>query len=96
MQREIDRPGAAEQSYIDVGVQIFELARNAKSCSSGSSRAKAPPAQLRTIELLLKDGEARVTFRQPFDLLAETTAMAARQEAENTANSAKGEIWLGN
>jgi hypothetical protein len=92
--REIDRPEAAEQSYIDVGVQIFEPAR--KSCSSGSSRAKAPPAQLRTIELLLKDGEARVTFRQPFDLLAETTAMAARQEAENTANSAKSEIWLGN
>jgi hypothetical protein len=50
LQREIDRPEAAEQSYIDVGVQIFEPAR--KSCSSGSSRAKAPPA--RTIELLLE------------------------------------------
>jgi len=38
LQREIDRPEAAEQSYIDVGVQIFEPAR--KSCSSDSSRAK--------------------------------------------------------
>ena len=35
------------------------------------------------------------TFRQPFDLLAETTAIAARQRAGNTANSAKSEIWLG-
>jgi hypothetical protein len=52
LQREIDRPEAAEQSYMDEGVQIFELAR--KSGSSGSSRAKAPPAQLRTIELLLE------------------------------------------
>jgi hypothetical protein len=34
------------------------------------------------------------TFRQPFDLLAETTAIAARHGAGNTANSAKGEIWL--
>ena len=35
------------------------------------------------------------TFRQPFDLLAETTAIAAHQEAGGTANSAKSEIWLG-
>jgi hypothetical protein len=34
------------------------------------------------------------TFRQPFDLLAETTAIAARHGAGNTANSAKVEIWL--
>ena len=94
MQREIDRPGAAEQSYIDVGVQIFEPAR--KSCSSDSSRAKPRLLNFVLSNCSWKDGEARVTFRQPFDLLAETTAMAARQEAENTANSAKGEIWLGN
>ena len=42
-----------------------------------------------------EDGEVVATFRQPFDLLAETTAIAARQAAGNTANSAKSEIWLG-
>jgi hypothetical protein len=35
------------------------------------------------------------TFRQPFDPPAEATAIAARQEAGNAANSAKREIWLG-
>jgi len=34
------------------------------------------------------------TFHQPFDLLAETTAIAARQEAVTMANSGKSEIWL--
>ena len=42
-----------------------------------------------------EDGEVVATFRQPFDLLAETTAIAASREAENTANSVKSEIWLG-
>jgi hypothetical protein len=34
------------------------------------------------------------TFRQPFDLLVETTAIAARHGAGNTAKSAKSKIWL--
>ncbi|MDA0340935.1 MAG: hypothetical protein O3B74_04985, partial [Proteobacteria bacterium] len=32
--------------------------------------------------------------RQPFDLLAETTAIAARSSAENNGSSSKNEIWL--
>lgn len=96
MQREIDRHEAAEQSYMDEGVQIFELARNAqklcerqeprKSAACSTSYHRTPPGST----------AKRATFRQPFDLLAETTAIAARQEAENTGNSAKSEIWLGN
>lgn len=35
------------------------------------------------------------TFRQPFDFLAETNAIAARQEAGTMANSGKSENWLG-
>ena len=35
------------------------------------------------------------TFRQPFDMLAETATAAARVEAGETAKSAKTEIWLG-
>jgi hypothetical protein len=39
-----------------------------------------------------EDGE--VVVRQPFDLLAETSAIAARDGAGNTAKSSKSEIWL--
>jgi hypothetical protein len=37
-------------------------------------------------------GEVVATFRQPFDLLAETTAIARR--GEEHGQSAKSEIWL--
>jgi hypothetical protein len=36
------------------------------------------------------------TFRQPFDLLAETTAISAGKQAAATAISGKSEIWLDN
>jgi len=57
---------------------------------------ETPLAQLRTIELHLggEDGEVVATFRQRFDLLAETTAIAARHGAGNTAKSSKSKIWL--
>ena len=35
------------------------------------------------------------TFREPFDVLAETATAAARTEAGEKAKSAKSEIWLG-
>jgi site-specific DNA recombinase len=43
-----------------------------------------------------EDGEVVATFRQPFDLLAETTAIAASSSAGSGGNSSKNEIWLGN
>jgi hypothetical protein len=51
-------------------------------------------AQFRAFELLLEDGEVRATFRQPFDLLAQTTAIAARHKGDGTASTAKRENWL--
>ena len=42
-----------------------------------------------------EDGEIVATFRQLFDLLAETTVFSAYAEAGGMGNSAKSEIWLG-
>jgi len=41
-----------------------------------------------------ENGEVLATFRKPFDLLAETTAIATIKKATATALSAKTEIWL--
>ena len=95
-QREIDRHQEADQSYMDEGVQIFELARNAQRLFE----RQEPRQKRRLLNFVLsnctwEDGEVVATFRQPFDLLAETTAIAARHGAGNTAKSAKSEIWLG-
>jgi len=93
--REIERHEAAEQSYMDEGVQILELARNAQRLFE----RQEPRQKRRLLNFVLsnctwEDGEVVATFRQPFDLLAETTAIAARHGAGNTPNSAKSEIWL--
>jgi site-specific DNA recombinase len=42
-----------------------------------------------------EDGEVVATFRQPFDMLAETATAAARVEVGEKAKSSKSEIWLG-
>ena len=94
-QREIDRLQTANQSYMDEGVQILELASNAQKLFE----SQEPRQKRRLLNFLLsncswEDGEVVATFRQPFDLLAETTAIAAARKATTTAFSTKTEIWL--
>jgi site-specific DNA recombinase len=94
--REIERHEAAEQSYMDEGVHILELARNAQRLFE----RQEPREKRRLLNFVLSnctwdDGEVVAKFRQPFDLLAETTAVGARQKAGNMANPTKSKIWLG-
>ena len=94
-QREIDRLQNADKSYMDEGVQILELAGNAQRLFE----SQEPRQKRRLLNFLLsncswEDGEVVATFRQPFDLLAETTAIAAAQKATATAISIKTELWL--
>ena len=94
-QREIDRLQTANKSYMDEGVQILELASNAQKLFE----SQEPRQKRRLLNFLLsncswEDGEVVATFRQPFDLLAETTAIAASRKATAKAFSAKTEIWL--
>ena len=95
-QREIDRHQNADKSYLDEGVQLLELARNAQRLFA----KQEPREKRRLLNFVLsnctwEDGEVVATFRQPFDIPAETATIAARNGAGNTANSAKVEIWLG-
>jgi len=65
-----------------------------------SSQAK-PREKRRLLNFVLSncswdDGEVVATFRQPFDLLAQTTAISTRAATNSGPNSAKSEIWLGN
>ena len=81
---------------MDEGVQILELARNAQKLFE----RQQPREKRRLLNFVLsncswEDGEVVATFRQPFDLLAQTTAIAMRPAADTGANSAKTEIWLG-
>lgn len=42
-----------------------------------------------------ENGKVVATFRQPFDMLAETAVTAARAAGSQTAKTVKTEIWLG-
>src|SRR5579875_82791 len=93
---DIERHQSAEQSYMDEGVQLLELARNAQRLFA----KQEPREKRRLLNFLLSnctwdDGEVVATFRQPFDLLAETTMSAASAGAGEAAKTAKTEIWLG-
>ncbi|KAF0119616.1 MAG: resolvase, partial [Xanthobacteraceae bacterium] len=64
LQREIDRHEAAEQSYIDEGVQILELALNAQRLFE----RQGPRQKRRLLNFVLsnyswEDGKVRATFR---------------------------------
>jgi site-specific DNA recombinase len=86
---------ATSQSYMDEGVRILELARNAQPLFERQpAREKRRLLNFVLSNCSWEDGEVVATFRQPFDLLSETTALAARSSAENNGNSSRNEIWL--
>ena len=81
---------------MDEGIQILELARNAQQLFE----RQEPREKRRLLNFVLSncswdDGEVVATFRQPFDLLAETSAIAAQTKVANNANFSKSGIWLG-
>ena len=93
--RDIERHQEAEQSYMDEGVRILELARNAQALFERQpAREKRRLLNFVLSNCSWEDGEVVATFRQPFDLLAKTIAIAARSNAGNSDNSSKNEIWL--
>lgn len=94
--REIERHGEAEESYMEDGVRLLELARNARQLFA----RQAPGEKKRLLNLLLSnctwdDGEVRAVFRQPFDLLAETNAALSTGQSEGIVTSKGHPVWLG-
>jgi site-specific DNA recombinase len=95
-QREIERHQNADKSYKDEGVALLDLARNAQRLFA----KQEPREKRRLLNFVLsnctwEDGEVVASFRQPFDMLAETATAAARVQVSEEAKSSKSEIWLG-
>ena len=96
LQRDIERHEDAEQSYMEEGLRILELARNVRALFERQpAREKRRLLNFVLSNCTWEDGEVVANFRQPFDLLAETTAIAASAAAVDQAKSTKNEIWLG-
>ena len=94
--RDIDRHQEAEQSYMDEGIRILELARNAQALFERQpAREKRRLLNFVLSNCSWDDGEVLATFRQPFDMLAETATLAAALRWLTATDSGKSEIWLG-
>jgi site-specific DNA recombinase len=94
--RETERLQVADRSYMDEGLRLLELARNAQRLFA----KQEPREKRRLLNFLLsnctwEDGNVVATFRQPFDLLAEASVSASRAGTGETAKIATTEIWLG-
>jgi site-specific DNA recombinase len=93
--REIERHQTADQSYLEEGVRILELARNAQKLFE----KQEPREKRRLLNFVVSNcswqgGELTAALRQPFDLLAETTAIAAQAARDGGRDLTKSEIWL--
>jgi site-specific DNA recombinase len=93
--REIALHQQADQSYLDEGVRLLELAHKTHRLflkqEAGEKR--------RLLNFVLsnstwKNGALSTEFKQPFDLLAETAALAASQNAHQGTNSTRRLVWL--
>ena len=81
---------------MEEGLRILELARNAQALFERQpAREKRRLLNFVLSNCTWEGGQVVATFRQPFGLLAETTAIAASTAAANQSKSAKNKIWLG-
>lgn len=94
--REIERHSEAQESYMEDGLRLLELAREASRLFA----KQAANEKKRLLNLVLSNcewdrGEVRANFRQPFDLLAESAASAASSDAAGAKLSTGHPVWLG-
>ena len=68
--RDIEQHQEADQSYLDEGVQLLELARNAQRLfAKQEAKEKRRLLGFRVSNCSWKGGELTTELRQPFDLL---------------------------
>jgi len=93
--RDIDRHQGADRSYLEEGVRLIELARNAQRLfEKQDSREKRRLLNFLVSNCSWADGELSVTLKQPFDLISETAMIDAQKKAAGDVSSDLSVIWL--
>jgi hypothetical protein len=93
--RDMEAHRTANQSYIEEGVQLLELAHNAHVLFESQ-----PPTEKRKLlnfvlsNCAWKGGELTAKYRQPFDVLAVAVAANQQQVGLESAKTAQNENWL--
>jgi site-specific DNA recombinase len=93
--RGIEQHQGADQSYLEDGVHLIELAQNAQRLfEKQDSREKRRLLNFLVSNSTWRGGELTATLRQPFDLIAETTAFDAKRKAAGDVSNDLSVIWL--
>ena len=76
-------------------MRLIELARNAERLfAKQDARGKRRLLNFLVSNCSWRDGELTAILRQPFDLIAETTAIDAKRKAAGEVSNGLSEIWL--
>jgi site-specific DNA recombinase len=93
--RDIERHQGADQSYLEDGVRLIELARNAQRLfEKQDSREKRRLLNFLVSNSSWRGGELTVTLRQPFDLIVKITAIDIKRKAAGDVSNDLSGIWL--
>ena len=93
--RDIEQHQGADQSYLDEGVQLLELARNAQRLfAKQEAKEKRRLLGFLVSNRSWKGGELTTELRQPFDLLQQTVAAVKTKKATEPSFDSFSEIWL--
>jgi site-specific DNA recombinase len=85
----------ADQTYIEEGVQLLELAQNAGFLfMKQSAHEKRRLLNFLLSNCIWKDGLLTVQFKQPFDMLSEFISDLGNENAQESENNAVFEKWL--
>ena len=93
--RDIELHQNADQPYLEEGVELVELARNAQRLfEEQEAKEKRRLLGFLVSNCSWKSGELTTELRQPFDHLHQTVAAAKTKKATEHAFDGLNEIWL--
>jgi site-specific DNA recombinase len=93
--RDTERHQAANQSYLEEGIHLIELARSAQRLfERQDAQQKRRLLSFVVSNCSWKGGELTTALRQPFDLLANVASSAAAAGVAQCTQIRKSEIWL--
>jgi hypothetical protein len=95
--KEISWHQKADQNYLEQGARLLEMAQGAaRIFQKQNAHEKRRMLNFALSNCTWSDGRLTANFRQPFNLIAETTAIVASAAGKQGLNSASHPEWLGN
>ena len=93
--RDIERHQTANQSYLEEGIHLMELAQSARRLfEQQDAQQKRRLLNFVVLNCSWKGGELTISLRQPFDILANAASSDTDAGDGQGAETRKSEIWL--